>query len=113
MKSRDNLISFLIIIMAIVVTLFFAGRVHAIDVGPEGKIYGGFAVVFNAETGQGFIYANNQKTSVLVVLYPSSNRVYHYSANGQHLYFADDMVDLIRKYGINDSNILSIIKPVR
>lgn len=101
-------------ILIIIIVLLFCDIAHAIDYDTQtGQYYGGYAVVLNGETGEGFVYVNSARTSLLVVFYPSKNKVFVYSTEGQNIYFADDMRDFILKYGLTPGSLVSIIKSTK
>jgi len=71
-----------------------------------------FVFIYNAEKGEGFVYKGATQTSALVIFYPSTNKVFMYSARGQDIAFADDMLKFLLKYGIEiDASARSYIKP--
>jgi len=71
-----------------------------------------FVFIYNAETGDGFVYTStSQQGNVLLVFYPTFNKVFSYSVRGQELYFADDMLKFFLQYGIEiDASTRSYIK---
>lgn len=100
-------------LLVTIIFLMLYDVAHSVDYDIDGKIYGGYAVVLNGETGEGFVYANQAKNSLLLVFYPKRNAVYVYSIDGQSTYFADDVRELILKFGVSVDNLISIIKPIK
>jgi hypothetical protein len=102
------------IMTIVLLIMIWSGIAMAIDTDQwTGKTYGGYCIVYNAETGEGFVYANRDRTSLLVVFYPSGNRAYTYSSQGQGVYFADDLREFIKEKGISPDNLISVIRRTR
>jgi len=101
-------------LLVAIIVLMFCGAAHSVNYDNDsGKLYGGYAVVFNAETGEGFVYANQVRNSLLFVFYPTKNAVYIYSKEGQGIYFADDIKEFILKFGVSQGNLISTIRPFK
>ena len=101
-----------IIIGLICIILLFVGigTIHALQ---QQQTYQGFTIVFNGETGKGFVYINNASSSTLITIYPSVDQAFVYSRDGQEVVNASAYADLV---GSPNSNIVqstvSLIKPV-
>jgi len=98
-----------------ILILVFGGVTYAIDVDPwTGKMYGGYTILFNAETYEGVVYANSKRMSVLVVAYPTSNRCFLYCEKGQFVFDYEEVTKILRiQYGAILESIVAFIRPTR
>jgi hypothetical protein len=104
------------VIISIFLCVFIIGGIaYAIDIDPwTGKLYGGYTVLFNAENYEGLVFANSKKVLVLVVAYPSTNRCYLYSDEGQFVLNYDTITQILKtSFGAILDSTVARIQPVK
>jgi len=100
-------------IIVLLILFSFIGIAEAIDFDLfTGQLYGGYTVIFNGENHEGLVFFNRERNSALVIVYPSWNKCFIYTASGAAELNYNTMRDyLIINFGaVLDSTVSRIIK---